>query len=179
VFWFGGYGGTSLDDLAAAMQMNRPSIYAAFGDKRSLYLQAVTDYSVTTRSWLAAELAVERPLRDGLRAVYQHARDYYLAGEDGPRGCFLIGTAIVEAARDASTRTLVDMTMAALTEAFTERFARAHEHGELGAGSPVSLGHIATASLNALAVRARSGSAPKELDMLIDATVDVICGRSD
>ncbi|MGE5163663.1 MAG: helix-turn-helix domain-containing protein, partial [Sphingobacteriales bacterium] len=34
VFWRNGYDGTSLDDLVAATGMNRPSLYAAFGDKR-------------------------------------------------------------------------------------------------------------------------------------------------
>jgi hypothetical protein len=38
VFWKKGYDGTSLDDLAAATGMNRPSLYAAFGDKHDLYL---------------------------------------------------------------------------------------------------------------------------------------------
>ena len=42
-FWRAGYAATSLDDLAAGMGMNRPSIYAAFGDKRALYLTAQTD----------------------------------------------------------------------------------------------------------------------------------------
>jgi len=41
VFWKQGYDGTSLDDLAAATGMNRPSLYAAFGDKRALYLKTL------------------------------------------------------------------------------------------------------------------------------------------
>jgi hypothetical protein len=41
------------------------------------------------------------------------------------------------------------------------------------------LAHIATAGLNALAVRARTGAGHAALDALIDATVDVICGRPD
>ncbi|HTI74992.1 MAG TPA: helix-turn-helix domain-containing protein, partial [Mycobacterium sp.] len=65
-FWRAGYAATSLDDLSAGMRMNRPSIYAAFGDKRALYLRAVTAYADTSRSWLATALARPRPLRDGL-----------------------------------------------------------------------------------------------------------------
>src|SRR5262245_55977315 len=44
VFWQTGYSGTSLDDLSAATGMNRPSLYAAFGDKRALYLKALDHY---------------------------------------------------------------------------------------------------------------------------------------
>ena len=41
VFWSKGFSGTSLDDLASAMEMKRPSIYNAFGDKQSLYRAAL------------------------------------------------------------------------------------------------------------------------------------------
>src|SRR5882724_10797919 len=62
-FWKAGYAGTSLDDLSAATGMNRPSLYAAFGDKRDLYLKALeiylTDgprgcYSIGTAATVAA-----------------------------------------------------------------------------------------------------------------------------
>ena len=43
-FWKAGYAGTSLDDLVAATGMNRPSLYAAFGDKRDLYLKTLEHY---------------------------------------------------------------------------------------------------------------------------------------
>ena len=43
-FWSHGYSGTSLDDLAVAMSMNRPSLYAAFGDKQALDLKALESY---------------------------------------------------------------------------------------------------------------------------------------
>lgn len=65
------------------------------------------------------------------------------------------------------------------TETFTERFEQAARDGELAAASPNALAHIATAALNTLAVRARTGAEPSELDALIDATLDVICGAPD
>lgn len=175
-FWRAGYAGTSLDDLAIGMGMNRPSIYAAFGDKRSLYRRAVADYAETSRTWLAAALARPRPLRDALRAVYRYARDFYLAGDHGPRGCFLLGTALTEAAGDADIRRIVEDTMTAFTATFTERFERARRAGELSPHAPDALAAIATATLNTLAVRARTGADRQELDTLIEAAVAVICG---
>jgi TetR/AcrR family transcriptional regulator, copper-responsive repressor len=176
-FWRGGYAATSLDDLAAGMGMNRPSIYAAFGDKHALYLRAVHDYAQMSRAWLSAALARPRPLRDGLRAVYRYARDFYLSGTDAPRGCFLLGTAVTEAHRDAQVRTIVETTMASFTDTFTERFERAELDGELSPHPPDALAHIATAALNTLALRARTGASAAVLDGLIDATIEVICVR--
>ncbi|MCT7659919.1 TetR/AcrR family transcriptional regulator [Mycobacterium deserti] len=178
-FWLNGFAATSLDDLAARMEMNRPSIYAAFGDKRALYRRCVTDYAQNSRDWLASALTEALPLRDGLRAVYREARDFYLVGEQGARGCFLIGTAVTEANADEATRIEVEATMTAFTEAFAERFERAERQGELSPHAPDALARIATAALNTLAVRARMGASRDELDALIDATVDVVCARPD
>jgi AcrR family transcriptional regulator len=174
-FWRAGYAGTSLEDLAAGMGMNRPSMYAAFGDKHALYLRAVTEYSAMSRDWLAAALARPRPLRDGLRAVYRYARDFYLTGDDASRGCFLLGTAVTEAHRDTRIRTVVEDTMVSFTDTFTERFERAERDGELSPHAPDALAHLATATLNTLAVRARTGASAAVLDALIHATIDVIC----
>jgi AcrR family transcriptional regulator len=178
-FWRGGYAGTSLEDLSAAMGMNRPSIYAAFGDKRALYLRAASEYADTSRMWLATALARPRSLPDGLRAVYRYARDFYLAGGAAPRGCFLLGTAVTEAHRDAEVRAVVEATMSAFTATFAERFERAEREGELSPHPSDTLAQIATATLNTLAVRARTGASVADLDALIDATVGVICARPD
>lgn len=174
-FWRAGYAATSLDDLAAGMGMKRPSIYAAFGDKRALYVRALTEYADASRAWLGRALNTPGSLRDALRAVYRDARDYYLAGDDEPRGCFLLGTAVTEARRDPQVRAIVESAMTAFTETFTERFEQAARDSELGAAAPNALAHIATAALNSLAVRARTGATPAALDALINATVDVIC----
>lgn len=161
------------------MGMNRPSIYAAFGDKRALYRHAAADYASTSREWLSAALARPRPLRDALGAVFRYARDFYLAGTDGPRGCFLVGTALTEAIDDDVVRGIVEQTMVVFTTTFAERFERARHDGELSAHGPEALASIATATLNALAVRARSGADRQQLDALIDAAVAVICARAD
>lgn len=159
--------------------MNRPSIYAGFGDKRGLYRAAAADYAASSGAWLEAALTREGSLRDGLNAVYRYARDFYLAGEDAPRGCFLIGTAVTESRSDGDVRQIVETTMCAFTEAFTKRFERAEREGELAPHAPDALAQIATATLNTLAMRARTGAQPEVLDGLIEAAVDVICRQKD
>src|SRR5260370_19309035 len=91
-FWDGGFSGTSLDDLSARMGMNRPSLYAAFGDKQALYLKTLGSYRAGTCTTLAAALAAGRPLRDALRAIYYRMLDIFLEGDRGPRACDLAGT---------------------------------------------------------------------------------------
>ena len=70
-------------------------------------------------------------------------------------------------------------TMSGFTAKFAERFEPAESDGELSPHVPDALVLIATAALNTLAVRARTGADAAVLDALIDATVGVICGRQD
>lgn len=88
-FWAHGYNGTSMKDLAKAMGINAPSIYGAFGDKRSLYLQAIDRYAdVDACAPVVAfetEPDITKAVEGFLRAVIEHAT----SPGDGPRGCFL------------------------------------------------------------------------------------------
>jgi TetR/AcrR family transcriptional regulator, copper-responsive repressor len=175
-FWWAGYAGTTLDELAIEMRMNRPSIYAAFGGKEVLYLKAVARYADDSRAALANALAQARPLPEAIRGIYHAAARWYLAGDGGPRGCFLIGTAVTEARRNQEVRAIVESTLDAFTDIFADRFARAALEGELAPHSATALAHVATATLNTIALRARTGAEPEVFDAIIDATVDVICG---
>jgi len=68
-FWTYGYAATSLDQLAAAAGMNRPSLYAAFGDKKSMYRSALGAFAENLRSAVRTVLAAAR-LEDALRQFY-------------------------------------------------------------------------------------------------------------
>jgi AcrR family transcriptional regulator len=94
-FWDRGYAATSLDDISAATGMNRPSLYAAFGDKQTIYLKAIEHYRAGPA--VKNALAGGRTLREALRRVYKAALAIYLDGDLGARGCFVIGTAATEA----------------------------------------------------------------------------------
>lgn len=157
------------------MGMNRPSIYAGFGDKRELYVAVAERYAADSRAALAAQLAAPRPLRTGLRELYHNAKKFYLAGDDGPRGCFLVGTAVTEAKRDERVREIVDATFAGFTELFAERFERAAREGELPAtATPRALAEVATAALINIAVCARAGAKSARINATIEATLAVL-----
>src|SRR5215813_9734022 len=80
-FWDTGYSATSLDDLSAATGMNRPSLCAAFGDKRALYRKALDQYRAMGEAAMADALASDIPLDEALRRVYRTALSVYFSGE--------------------------------------------------------------------------------------------------
>jgi len=45
VFWSKGYDGATIDDLVGGMGVGRPSLYAVFGDKRTLFLRVLRAYA--------------------------------------------------------------------------------------------------------------------------------------
>jgi AcrR family transcriptional regulator len=175
VFWKAGYAGTSLDDLSEATGMNRPSLYAAFGDKRDLYLKTLERYSAEARDETLKILADDPPLRVFLKRFYDKALDLYFG--DGPRGCYTVGTAATVAAVDAGVRDFLAERTRNADEFLKRQVEKAIERGELSAhADPFALSCLATATLHTLAVRSRAGIPRKELDALVDAAIGVICG---
>src|SRR5258708_23586226 len=75
LFRTAGFAGTSLDDLSPATGMNRPSLYAAFVDKRDLYLKRHPRYRADARSAILDIITEERTVRQPLAPVYTVALD--------------------------------------------------------------------------------------------------------
>jgi TetR/AcrR family transcriptional regulator, copper-responsive repressor len=176
-FWANGYAGTSLDDLSAAMGMNRPSLYAAFGDKRDLYLKSLAFYRQQSATMIRNALADDPSLREFMRRFYSAALDSYRPGRSDARGCFLVGTATTEAAADPEVREILGEGVRKLDELFVKRIRLAIERGEIDRKSdPQALAYLASGTLHTLAHRARSGLSRRELERLIDSAIAVICG---
>jgi len=174
-FWKAGYAGTSLDDLSEATGMNRPSLYAAFGDKRDLYLKTLEHYSDAAREGTLHALSDNPPLRVFLKRFYGKALDLYFG--DGPRGCYTVGTAATVAAVDDGVRAFLAERIRNADEFLKKQIENAIERGEIARSSdPLALAHLAIATLHTLAVRSRAGISRKELDALADAAIGVICG---
>lgn len=175
-FWSHGYSATSLDQLAAATGLNRPSLYAAFGDKHGMYRRALADFSAAVAGEIAQALGRPR-LREALTAFYRGAIRVYLEGEHGPRGCFVVCTAAVEALDDVAIRTDLAAILAAIDGALAARMVAAQEAGDLSAEcDPEALARLAAAVLHSLAVRARAGASRRSLQALARSAVDLLCG---
>lgn len=176
VFWAQGYAATSLDDLSRAMDMNRPSIYAAFGDKQRLYRQALDGYRARVRAAIREALAEDRPLRDALRDFYERAIEMYLSGETSGRGCFMIGTTLTEAVANPELRKTLADTLQALDRLLAARIALGQQRGEVdSSANPVELGQVASAMLYLLAIQARAGVTRKSLKVTMNAALNSIC----
>src|ERR1700733_5816851 len=100
VFWSRGYHGTALPDLLRATKLSRGSLYAAFGDKHSLFLRALDRYIADALARIDVELAPPGEPIDGLRAYLAGYVDR-TSGASGRRGCLLVATAMELAGHDS------------------------------------------------------------------------------
>ena len=165
-FWETGLSATSLDDLASAMQMNRPSIYNAFGNKDALYRKALAGFCGQLDTAIEETLESRRGVRAGLIAFYDRAIEAYTAG-DRPMGCLMICTAPVEALSNPEVGADLSELIRRLDDALAKRLRRAAREGELAPDvSPKLTAKLLQATLQTLALRARSGESSAELRKL-------------
>lgn len=166
-----GFAGTSLDDLAEATGVNRPSLYAAFGDKRALYLAALE----RTEAWLTGSFqgllnADPLPLRAVVERMLRFSIDVYLSGDTGPSGCIALNTATVEAVNDPEIRAALARILA-LEDRMVEAILTK-------AGSPAPKAHtaIVTGVLHSLSIRARAGESKEAMTQIAIDCADLVAG---
>lgn len=174
VFWNKGYSGASLDDLTQAMEMSRPSVYAAFGNKKAIYEAAVNHYVATIGSLYFVPLRKESSLRAALLGFYAAQIDV-VTGRHGPLGCVVACTMPAEAGESGPEREHLAAVLAQVDGALTARFRAARSAGELPKDAdPAGLAQLVTNGMLALSIRARSGMPRRALTRLARDFVDLI-----
>jgi AcrR family transcriptional regulator len=164
VFWERGYAATSLQQIGAATRMNRPSLYGAFGNKKSIYLKALARFVGEMSRALEEMMRPGSPVAQALFRFYSAAIEIYTGDSPQQRGCLLICTAAAEAVHDGEIRAMLGRTLEQIDRALTLRFKIAQRSGELPPGVNANQrGRMAAAVLHSLAVRARAGQSPRML----------------
>ena len=129
VFWERGYDGASMTDLTDAMGITRSSLYAAFGSKQDLFLQALDRYE-EARLLIAREALDAPKLHDAIKELLHQAVTAQCS-PSSPRGCFMAMNAMQGSDEARLIRSEVlkrDRTFARL---LAERIERAQQEGEL------------------------------------------------
>ena len=171
-----GYAATSLDDLAAATGMNRPSLYGAFGDKRALYLRSYRRYRDDYTAKVIAIFKADIDLAARLLRFFAAALDIYTTGDVAPRGCFAVMTVASDAIADPEIATLMREGFIELDDAFAWCFRTAITRGEMPDSTDIAtLAQMASATMNLLSIRARAGVPRDELDAFALKAVGMLC----
>ena len=165
VFWTRGYEGATLPELTRAMGINRPSLYAAFGNKEQLFHKALERYQTGPMSFLTEALRkpTARTVADALFTGFvKMQRD-----RDKARGCLVVSGALACGAEAETVRRTLAQVRQAFVTALRQRFERAVHDGDLPAGTNcATLARYIATVLNGLAVQSASGATEKELRLV-------------
>ena len=165
VFWARGYEGATLPELTRAMGINRPSLYAAFGNKEQLFRKALVRFQTGRLSVLT--VALRKPTaRAVVEAIFsgfvKMQRDCGKA-----RGCLVVSGALSCGEETETVRRELAQLRQAVVTALRERFERAVRDGDLSAETDcATLARYIATVLNGLAVQAASGTTEKELRLV-------------
>lgn len=174
VFWRKGYSGTSLSDLTEAMSINKPSLYAAFGNKEELFVSAINQYVIEYGvphfdKLQNSNFSLKERVQSYLESIVKMVTDDKLPG-----GCF-VTTSTCEAGSNCVPKDAVHAIQAintASTKAFVGFFKDEQAKGNtVSTTSPEELADFLLTIQFGLAVMARNEIGRDRLEQVINHAV--------
>lgn len=135
-FWAQGFELTSVRDLAEQMGITGASLYNAFGDKRSLYRQALAHYLITSVRDRVSRLERLPPL-SAIRAFFDEVIERSVQDKQR-RGCMLVNAALELAPYDAEFQEIVSEEMVFIETFFRRCVAAGQRDGTISANRPAA-----------------------------------------
>ncbi|TSD86729.1 TetR/AcrR family transcriptional regulator [Mycobacterium sp. KBS0706] len=174
VFWAKGYEGAQLVDLTAAMGINPPSFYAAFGPKEALFREALDRYLATDGAGSMQALETGATTRESILGMLTASAEIALASP-GARGCMLILGLVNGLPENDGLRLHLAGLRRETTERIRRRLRRGVEDGDLPAGTDIDgLATFFGTMLQGLSLQARDGASREQLLAAASAAVKAL-----
>ena len=172
VFWSKGYDGVTIDDLVAGMGVGRPSLYAVFGDKRTLFLRVLRAYAETKGARAAKALLSPQALRASL-AGFLRCNVETATEEGSALGCLLV--CVAPLVDDTEVRQFLQHAVAGALAMVERRFRDGISAGEVPSDFPVAARASQVIDLsNGLTMRAQMGTPRKTLLRDAEEAADLV-----
>ncbi|HEU4958562.1 MAG TPA: TetR/AcrR family transcriptional regulator [Sphingomicrobium sp.] len=170
VFWTKGYEGASLTDLTEAMGITRPSLYAAFGNKESLFRKALDLYEREKMAYIGQGLA-EPTARKVAETMLRGALEN-VTGEDEPHGCMRVIASVACGPAAQSLHDEIVQRTEVFKQMMVDRFERAKKEGDLPAHiDALGLTGVLVAWLQGISIQSNQGINRKDLERLIETAL--------
>ncbi len=175
VFWHKGYEATSMEDLLAAMDINRGSLYATFGDKRQLFLKAMDRYcaggGIGSRISILTQPGPALPL---IRRFIAAMLEFGLS-DPQRRGCLITNTVMELAPHEQEIARKVAGRFQMAEEAFFTLLTRAQQEGELAPGKdPRALARVLVTMMQGTIVMIKAGIPADQIRQTADTALSIL-----
>jgi AcrR family transcriptional regulator len=169
VFWSKGYESASLADLTRAMRINPPSLYAAFGDKESLFIEAVQRYHENVRQ--SCPYAGERTARAAVERLLTELATLF-TDRGHPRGCLAVMAMVTAGTTSARLQRMLADERAAARTRLRERIRQGVKEGDVPAATDVdTLTGFYAAVIMGMSLQAREGASRKALLTMVETAM--------
>jgi AcrR family transcriptional regulator len=167
IFWRHGYEGSSLSTLTTAMRINRPSLYAAFGDKAGLFREAVALYGTGPGRYVRRALG--QPTARGVAETLLRGAAAVATDSANPGGCLWVQGALVASAESQSIRTHMTQIREGGIAQVQTRLQRARAEGDLPeTADPAALTLYLISLMNGISVQGAGGRKREDLNRVVD-----------
>ena len=164
-FWARGYTATSVNDLVAATGINRGSLYAAYDGKHELFLRALRHYDRIHRAEHLQKFSEGHEPLDAILSVFQAASE---TGDDRPRGCLIVNTALEMSPHDTEVAALVNRSLQGVEDFFLDQLESAQREGQVDSGMDTrATAQTLLGLFLGLRVLTRSGAPKPTLDSIV------------
>ncbi|AEW95346.1 MULTISPECIES: TetR/AcrR family transcriptional regulator [Streptomycetaceae] len=168
LFWEYGYEATSVSNLTKAMGINPPSLYAAFGDKRSLFEEAVERYQETHGAFTPRALHEEPTARGAIHRMLREAAVEF-TDDSHPGGCLIVSAAVNCGPESSDVEAHLRDIREAGKQSMRDRIASGIHTGELPPDTDAdALGAYFAAVFQGMSTQARDGASRTELEAMAE-----------
>ena len=172
VFRSKGYDGATIDDLVAGMGVGRPSLYAVFGDKRTIFLRVLRAYAERKGAAAAKTLLSPQKLRDSISGFLKYAVESATEKGSAP-GCLIV--CVAPLVNDPEVKQFLENAAAAGVALVERRLRQGITAGEIPPDFPATVRAIQVTDLaRGLTVRAQMGAPRKTLRKDAEEAADLV-----
>jgi TetR/AcrR family transcriptional repressor of nem operon len=173
VFWHKGYEATSMEDLLSAMDLNRGSLYATFGDKRELFITCMDRYCAGMVAGRLSMLDQPGPALEAVRKFIRVMLDTAIS-DPTRKGCLVANTAMELAPHETEIGKRVARALTGVEEAYFKVLVRAKKQGELKKGQdPRALARYLTGMMQGVVVMYKAGMPAETLKDIVETGLSV------
>ena len=162
IFWARGYEGTSIAELTETLGVNKPSLYAAFGNKEELFYKALLRYASGPVAFVNDVL--KEPTARKVAETFLFRAAEFLTDPQHPKGCMIVQGALSSGESADLVRNILIKFRKSYEDQLAERFTKAISDGDLSSkANPKCLAKYLATIHQGMSVQATSGATKDEL----------------
>jgi AcrR family transcriptional regulator len=176
MFWEHGYEGVDVERIARAVNVTKPALYRAFGDKSTLLLKAVERYAITYGAPILAAFQAEPDIHKAVTAFCEATVN--LASGEARGGCMMVAAAVGQSERVKEIRSYAAKALTSAANIFAKRFEQEMKAGSLTRTPSAKVrGRALVDLMKGLQLRAKAGIAREQLLQDARSYVPLILGK--